>query len=109
MLWNVDGANISGGFWLELLKGGCEYSNMLLFHAAEIHGWFKISSNLILSFGSIFKQQQIKSLHIVESGIPGNEIGSSEQICSSVSNGMSPKTISYRRIPKLHTVALGPS
>ena len=32
----------------------------------------------------------------------------SYHICSSVSKGISPHTISYKRMPKLHTVAVGP-
>ena len=102
------------------------------------HLWLSIFSKGIRDEGLLFRQLWIKSLQSADTRVRNvilallkrKNIGCSKyfwygsklhfwhcpkifeqfsyHICSSVSKGMSPHTISYKRMPKLHTVAVGP-
>ena len=59
-----------------------------------IHGWFRISSSSILADGSILRHRPIRSWHSGETSEGGLKASLALQICSSVSKGMSPQTMS---------------
>ena len=68
-----------------------------------IHGWQRISSMRMRSPGLIRRHLLIRSWHWWVSRV--RNLISAEQICSSCSKGMSPQTMSKRRMPSDHTVA----
>ena len=68
-----------------------------------IHGWQRISSMRMRSPGLIRRHRFIRSWHWWVSRV--RNLISAEQICSSCSKGMSPQTMSNRRMPSDHTVA----
>ena len=70
---------------------------------ADIQGCWRISSMEILSAGRSLKHRRTRSWHSWVSLV--RNLRSALQICSSCSKGMSPQTMSYRRMPKLQTVA----
>lgn len=69
-------------------------------------GCFKTTSRLGLRLASVWRHFRIRSWHSAESLVRNRS--SARQICSSVSKGISPQTMSYNKIPRLHTVASSP-
>ena len=74
--------------------------------AANIQGCERISSRGILAAGWTCRHCLTRSRHSAETR--DLKWTSAEQICSSCSKGMSPQTMSYRRMPRDQTVAVGP-
>ena len=75
---------------------------------ATIQGWFWISSRSMRSEGRSRRQLRIKSWHSSVRARDLWNLTSAPHICSSCSNGISPHTMSYKRIPRLQTVAGAP-
>ena len=69
-------------------------------------GWVASWARLGRAAVSTVRHCRTKSWHSPDTRYRNRS--SAEQICSSLSKGMSPQTMSYRRMPRLHTVALSP-
>ena len=69
-------------------------------------GCFSTELNVILLDSSLQRHKDTKCFSSSESSKCLNHVKLLETICWSFSKGISPHTISYRRIPKLHTVRL---
>ena len=70
------------------------------------HGWRRMSSRLRRASGGTWRQPRMRSWHSWERRT--RKRSSARQICSSVSKGMSPQTMSKRRMPRDQTVASSP-
>ena len=66
----------------------------------------RTASRLGLLLASVWRHFRIRSWHSADSLV--RKRSSALQICSSVSNGISPQTMSYNNIPRLQTVASSP-
>lgn len=98
--WSTEACSLRGQ------RTGMPSETVLFRSSASIHLCSRISSSVGRADGDSDRHRRMRSSHMGDNF--RRKWISARRICSSRSNGMSPQTMSYRRIPKDQTVAARP-